>query len=133
MCSFCFELFKIQNSKSFQGLGPCTPQGTAYRAHTKPKSDNVAAQRFFFVIPAKILGRSLIMQSLLLLTVVLSKEVFSTPKRNIWLFFFQLIDSKFIDIFPMLLSFNRFMIVSITGEGISSSTEQVCEGTWNRI
>ena len=47
--------------------------------------------------------------------------------------FFQLIDSKFIDIFPMLLSFNRFMIVSITGEGISSSTEQVCEGTWNRI
>ena len=33
----------------------------------------------------------------------------------------------------MLLSFYRFMIVSVTGEGSSSSKEQMCEGTCNKF
>ena len=99
-----------------------------------PTQDSPAAQRFFSFIPKKLLGMALIMQVLLIFIVVLSKEIlFYQKKEHIRIICFELIHSKFIYIAPKLLSFYRFMIASVTGEGSSSSKEKVREGTFNRF
>ena len=136
MCSLCFELFKMQNSTNFQRICPCTPLGSACSVPPKstPTQDSPAAQRFFSFIPKKLLGMALIMQVLLIFIVALSKEIlFYQKKEHIRIICFELIHSKFIYIAPKLLSFYRFMIASVTGEGSSSSKEKVREGTFNRF
>ena len=81
-----------------------------------------------------MLGTALLMQALLILIVISSKEILFQPKKeHMVIVFSQLIYNKFIYIVPMLLSFYRFMIASVAGEGSSSPIEQVCEGTCYRF